>query len=117
MRKLSCKIFNDYYIPELTRQEMDYGISHGPVASWFANWYSDFRTWERNQERPIDMDESRNHKYFPAHPQVRALTDTLRQYGLYRDEHRDFTEEMKQIATKRGVVFRQRRGPSQKSKK
>lgn len=116
MRKLSCKIFNDYYIPELTRKEMEYGTGHQPVAAWFANWYSDFRTWERNQERPIDIDENRNEKYFPAHPQMRALTNTLRDYGLYRDEHRDFTEELKKIEAKRGKVFRERRGPLGKKK-
>lgn len=117
MRKLSCKIFNDFYVPELTRAELDYGVQHPPVQNWFTRWYSDFRAWERNQERPLDLDEERNHKFFPAHPQYRALTHTLREYGLFRDEHRDFTEEMKKVAIARGKVFRERRGPISKAKK
>lgn len=117
MRRLSCKIFNDFYIPELPRKDLDYGISHKPVAVWMSKWFSDYRVFQRNQELPIDLDPSRNHKYYPAHPQLRALTNVLREYGLYRDEHRDFNEEMKKVAIGRGKVFRERRGPIKKEKK
>lgn len=117
MRKLSCKIFNEFYIPEIPRSDLNYGISHKPVAMWMSKWHSDLRVFERNQELPIDLDPSRNHKYYPAHPQYRALTHTLREYGLFRDEHRDFNEEMRKIAEKRGKVFRKPGGEAKKNKK
>lgn len=111
MRKLSCKIFNDFYIPELKKSELDYGVCHPPVHQWTVKWHNDMRVFERNQEKPLDLDPNRNYKYYPAHPQIRALTHTLREYGLFRDEHRDFNEAMKAIAISRGKVFRERRGP------
>lgn len=117
MRRLSCKIFNDFYIPELTKKELDYSISHPPVAQWANKWHNDMRAWERNQTIPDDLNSETNYKYYPAHPQIRELTGVLRNYGLYRDEHRDFNEAMKAIAISRGKVFRQKRGPLSKDKK
>lgn len=115
MRKLSCKIFNDFYVPELSKKEdLGYGTGHQPVAMWSAKWISDIRVFERNQNRPLDLNPNKDQNYYPAHPQLRALTHTLREYGLFRDEHRDFNEEMKAIAISRGKVFRQRRGPNKK---
>lgn len=113
MRRLSCKIFNDYNIPELEKRDLD----HGPtpqVISWVAKWHNDLRTVERNQEKPVDLDTRRNPHYYPAHPQFELLSHTLREYGLYRDEHRDFNEAMKAIAISKGKVFRERRGPISK---
>lgn len=117
MRRLSCKIFNDFYIPELSKKDMDYGPYHPPVVEWRSKWVNDARAYERNQDKPLDLDANRNIKYYPAHPQIRGLTNQLREYGLFRDEHRDFNEEMKAIAISRGRVFRQRRGPNVKDKK
>lgn len=114
MRKLSCKIFNEFYIPELTKKEFEYGTWHAPVNQWTIKWFNDLRAMERNQERPIDLNSDRNPKYYPAHPQIRELTHTLREYGLFRDEHRDFNEAMKAIAISKGKVFRERRGPNKK---
>lgn len=110
MRKLSCKIFNEFYIPELPKKELDYGVQHPPAQAWFNKWFSDARAFERCQEQPNDLNSDRNYKYYPAHPQLRALTGTLRDYGLFRDEHRDFNEAMKAIAISRGKVFRVRGG-------
>ena len=117
MRKLSCKIFNDFYIPELPKKEFDYSISHPPVQQWIVKWHNDMRAFERNQEQPFDLNTQKNQKYYPAHPQIRALTHVLREYGLFRDEHRDFNEAMKEVALARGKVFRQRRGPNTKDAK
>lgn len=117
MRRLSCKIFNEFYIPELTKKELDYGTGHQPVAQWVGRWFTDMRAFQRNQDRPIDLDPNRNWNYYPAHPQIRALTHQLREYGLYRDEHRDFNEAMKAIAISRGKKFRERRGPNTEGKK
>lgn len=116
MRRLSCKIFNEFYTPELSKKELDYGSFHPPVTAWYTKMFSDYRAWERCQERPLDLNPARNYKYYPSHPQIRALAGTLRDYGLYRDEHRDFNEEMKAIAISRGKVFRERRGKISKKK-
>lgn len=113
MRRLSCKIFNEFYIPELDKKDLDHGYTP-QVMNWAVKWHNDLRTVERNQERPVDLDPDRNPHYYPAHPQFEELTHTLREYGLYKDEHRDFTEAMKAIAISKGKVFRERRGPISK---
>lgn len=116
MKKLSCKIFNEFHVPEIHKKDLLYGISHRPLAQNLRKWHRDIRTFERNQEKPIDLNTDRNYKYYPAHPQIRALTHTLREYGLFRDEHRDFNEEMKAVAISRGKTFRERRGSLSKKK-
>lgn len=110
MRALSCKIFNKFYIPELPKKQLDYGTGNPSVQQWINKWYLDFRTFERNMDLPLDIDDDRNMNYYPAHPQIRELTHILREYGLFRDEHRDFNEEMKDIALSRGKTFRKRGG-------
>lgn len=117
MRKLSCKIFNDFYIPELPKKDLDYGAAAPQVQAWTTKWINDLRTFQRNQERPIDLDPDRGPTYYPAQPQMESLSHTLREYGLFRDEHRDFNEAMKAIAISRGKVFRERRGPIDKRAK
>lgn len=114
MRKLSCKIFNDFYVPELNRADLDHGQHHAPVYAWTSKWIQDLRTVDRSRQAPLDLESHRNPKYYPAHPQIREMTHRLREYGLYRDEHRDFNEAMKAVAISKGKVFRQRRGPNKK---
>lgn len=114
MRKLSCKIFNEFYVPEMSKKELEYTIYSKQANQFVAKWHGDCRVFERMQDKPFDLNTERNHKYYPAHPQIRALTHNLREYGLFRDEHRDFNEEMKAIAISRGKVFRERRGPIKK---
>lgn len=115
MKKLSCKIFNEHHIPEINKKDLLYGTGHPPLYRNIVKWHKNLRTFERNAfDRPLDLDSERNYKYYPAHPQIRALTHTLREYGLYRDEHRDFNDEMKAIAISRGKQFRERRGPIKK---
>lgn len=41
-------------------------------------------------------------KYYPRHPELGALMKLLREYGLYRDEHEDFKEEMVRLRALRG---------------
>lgn len=117
MRKLSCKIFNEFYIPELPRKDFDYGITHDPIMKWSQKWFSDFRTFERNMEKPKDLDPMRNYKYYPPHPQIRELTGTLRDYGLYRDEHRDFNEAIKAAAIAKGKVYERKSKSGEKKSK
>lgn len=106
MRKLSCKIFNEFYIPEINKKEYEYDISHPSTSQWLVKVRSQYSTFERNKERPGDLDPQKNPKYYPPHPQLRYLTNELREYGLFRDEHRDFNEEMKAREIARGKVFR-----------
>lgn len=41
-------------------------------------------------------------EYYPRHPQIGRLMMHLRYYGLFRDEHQDFKEEMKRLRALRG---------------
>lgn len=40
--------------------------------------------------------------YYPRHIEMGQLMLNLREYGLYRDEHADFREEMKRLRALRG---------------
>lgn len=40
--------------------------------------------------------------YYPRHVETNDLTRHLRYYGLYRDEHQDFKEEMIRLRALRG---------------
>lgn len=40
--------------------------------------------------------------YYPRHPEMGKLMMNLREYGLYRDDHADFREEMKRLRALRG---------------
>lgn len=42
--------------------------------------------------------------YYPRHPEIGELMKKLRYYGLYRDEHADFVEEMDRMRALRGKV-------------
>lgn len=42
--------------------------------------------------------------YYPPHDQWSHLMYRLRHYGLFRDEHEDFREEMKRLRVLRGKV-------------
>lgn len=46
--------------------------------------------------------------YYPRHPETGELMIKLRHYGLYRDEHADFAEEMERMRTLRGKPTRKR---------
>lgn len=116
MRRLSCKIFNEFYVPEVPPNLKDYGLSDSRVISSYAKTVQSMRVVYRHMEKPFDLDPNHNYKYYPAHPQMRALTNQLREIGLYRDEHRDFNEAFKEIARQKGKVFRERRGPNDKKK-
>lgn len=46
--------------------------------------------------------------YYPRHPEIGELITKLQYYGLYRDEHADFVEEMDRMRALRGKVNKQR---------
>jgi small subunit ribosomal protein S33 len=43
-------------------------------------------------------------EYYPRHVETHKLMMKLRSYGLYRDEHEDFKEEMIRLRALRGKV-------------
>ena len=48
--------------------------------------------------------------YYPAVEEANELMRVLRDYGLYRDEHKDFCEEMQRLRVLRGKA-KERYGP------
>lgn len=60
-------------------------------------------------EKPIDLREEIIN-WYPPHPQIRLLMWCLREYGLYRDEHQDFKDEMNRLRILRGKGPRKRGG-------
>lgn len=52
--------------------------------------------------------------YYPRHPETGELIMKLRYYGLYRDEHADFLEEMDRMRALRGKVKNHRKRKSDK---
>lgn len=59
-------------------------------------------------EEPIHL-RRQVHAYYPRHPETGELMKKLRYYGLYRDEHADFVEEMERMRALRGKVKPQRK--------
>lgn len=48
-------------------------------------------------------------EYYPAHDETAKLFRKLRLYGLYRDEHEDFKDEMERLRELRGKTKRRRK--------
>lgn len=42
--------------------------------------------------------------WYPRHVETGKLIMRLREYGLFRDEHQDFKEEMKRLRALRGKI-------------
>ena len=51
--------------------------------------------------RPLN-DRPEITKYYPAHEETGFLFARLRDFGLFRDEHKDFVEEMERMRRLRG---------------
>ncbi|CAH0564267.1 unnamed protein product [Brassicogethes aeneus] len=52
-------------------------------------------------EEPVNLRKD-IHGYYPRHVETGLLMMKLRDYGLYRDEHADFKEEMERMREMRG---------------
>lgn len=52
-------------------------------------------------EKPLYMKQEVI-QYYPRHNETNILMRNLRNYGLFRDEHQDFKEEMVRLRTLRG---------------
>lgn len=57
---------------------------------------------QRLQIKPVTKQVEYSANYYPRHQELDYLFLTLRDYGLYRDEHRDFNEEMERLRKLRG---------------
>ncbi|KAL1116322.1 hypothetical protein AAG570_005817 [Ranatra chinensis] len=53
-------------------------------------------------ERPVNKNPEMTINYYPRHVETHKLISHLRDYGLYRDEHKDFQEEMQRLRELRG---------------
>ncbi|XP_030752125.1 28S ribosomal protein S33, mitochondrial [Sitophilus oryzae] len=60
------------------------------------------------KEEPINLRKD-VHAYYPRHIETGKLMMKLRYYGLYRDEHEDFKDEMKRMRALRGKVKPERK--------
>lgn len=58
-------------------------------------------------EEPIHL-RREVYAYYPRHPETGELIMKLRHYGLYRDEHADFVEEMERMRVLRGKPTKKR---------
>lgn len=58
------------------------------------------------REMPVHKNPEKTVDYYPRHEQINLLMDHLRNYGLYRDEHKDFQEEMLRLRALRGKKIR-----------
>ena len=81
MKYLSASIFGDFKKP------------HGSYNNHRLMWSMIGRPL---YERPEII------QYYPAHEQTAKFFYNLRAYGLFRDEHKDFVEEMEKRRNKRG---------------
>lgn len=82
MQRLSNRIFGEVAIPTNPKSMK--------VVKMFA-------------ERPLHTNEEIIH-YYPRHVETHSLMLKLREYGLFRDEHQDFKDEMKRLRELRGKV-------------
>ena len=63
--------------------------------------YHSMRVVERFSAKPIQKREEIV-KYYPRLRETHKLMKHLRDYGLYRDEHQDFKEEIRRLKELRG---------------
>lgn len=64
-------------------------------------------------EKPLHLNKDVV-EYYPRHIETGWLMLKLREYGLFRDEHEDFREEMKRLRILRGKTPPERKKPANK---
>ena len=75
-------------------------------AAIFTEWqdepnYRALRVYRQFSEPPVNK-RAEVVRWYPHHPTWNKLINQLRSYGLYRDEHEDFLEEMERLRKLRG---------------
>ena len=83
MKRLSCKIFNEYYekpMSESLAKSSDQNLKCKFLEkdAYRRNLISRFSSM------PFDLDNNKNPNYYTNNPQIRELTYKLREYGLFR---------------------------------
>lgn len=53
-------------------------------------------------EMPVHKNPEKTVDYYPRHVETNLLISHLRDYGLFRDEHKDFQDEMRRLRELRG---------------
>ncbi|KAI1301365.1 28S ribosomal protein S33, mitochondrial [Halotydeus destructor] len=109
MKRLSCKIFGEYYTPPAPAEYV-YMADTSVLARFNGHHYQNEQQTKRQSALPFDLNPDKNPNYYPAHPQIRSLVHTLRLHGLFRDEHMDFVDEMKRLRVLRGKKYRVKGG-------
>ncbi|KAL1488898.1 hypothetical protein ABEB36_014687 [Hypothenemus hampei] len=66
-------------------------------------------------KQPVNLDNN-IYPYYPRHIETSKLMMKLRYYGLYRDEHQDFKDEMERMRIMRGKVKNKRQPGGTKKK-
>lgn len=92
MNRLSCRIFGEIARPTNSKSMK--------VVKLFS-------------EEPVDQRKD-IHAYYPRHVETGKLMMKLRYYGLFRDEHADFRDEMTRMRALRGKVKPERKGKKEK---
>ncbi|MCL4141446.1 UNVERIFIED_CONTAM: hypothetical protein GTU68_002228 [Idotea baltica] len=96
-----------YQYARLIKSPSDYGKRMNRLSNRIFNEVvrptSDpsMRVVKRFAEKPLDL-RPEIVNYYPRHVETYNLMMTLRSYGLYRDEHEDFKEEMRRLRELRG---------------
>lgn len=83
MKRLSCKIFGEYYTPPLP-VELASVKDVTPQMKWKGVHIQNENQIAKLSALPFDLDPNRNPNRYPAHPQIRHLVHVLRYHGLFR---------------------------------
>ncbi|CAF0759807.1 unnamed protein product [Brachionus calyciflorus] len=75
------------------------------------------RLIQRLAQKPINQIDEYSMNYYPRHQENDHLFKVLRHHGLYRDEHRDFIEEIERLKRLRGKGKRERKIQTEETKK
>eukprot|EP00088_Acartia_fossae_P035360 TRINITY_DN36427_c0_g1_i1.p1 TRINITY_DN36427_c0_g1~~TRINITY_DN36427_c0_g1_i1.p1 ORF type:complete len:167 (+),score=15.91 TRINITY_DN36427_c0_g1_i1:306-806(+) len=87
---------NSEYATKMTRlSNQIFGEVRRPTSE------NSMRIVKRLSRAPYEEMEVHN-RYYPAIEETTELMNILREYGLYRDEHADFKEEMTRLRAMRG---------------
>ena len=83
MKRLSCKIFNEYFKPPKPTEVAVQSDKKSHIVFDEKN-YTSINVIKRLCSLPDDLNVNQSPNYYPPHPQIRSLVHTLRLHGLFR---------------------------------
>jgi hypothetical protein len=83
MKRLSCKIFNEYCRPHKPVELAVISDKQSHV-NFDEKIYTSLNVIQRLSSVPHDLSVDQSPRYYPAHPQIRSLVHNLRLHGLFR---------------------------------